>query len=885
MAKNVFGLVHTMLDDSGALEPGGSIEVYDAGTTTARTVYSDRALTTTAGYQITADAAGRLPERWIADATLVKLVYKDSAGATLATRDYANDNADGLENSIQQFEETATGTGASQIITIEDVLLSSVYQVLVSVDGAVQPVTTYTVTTDETDSFVTLTAPLASAIYVRSNAVQGIASTAGDDVVTSTGSTTARTLAARFAEVANVLDFGAVGNGVTNDSTAVQAAATSLTNGGTLYFPPGKTYKLNTMITITASNVRVMCEGATIDASDLTFDSGVRASGSVFSFAGTVILNTTLAATVSQYARTAQLTSVTGIQAGDLIRFTSDKILYRNTSDVAYYTDFNRVTGISGSTVTLEVPAHLELTTSGAAVAVRVYRPISKLSVRGGSLIGGGVTGNLTNGMGQCGLYFTACADVEVEGTNFDGFQGINIYTDGCMDVSVDNLDIEGIAESETIVEGQNSGFYGVYFARTRRGTATRVKGTRVRHVIDAIDSYEITQETCRAARTHRGAFGSHEGVYDLIVSNCRAVDCYSGGVNRAFTSIWENNDFDALTTAAITTATMLAADAAGRLIVRGGKLRARSGSSGVGINSTGVYSPLIVEGVDITAVGTGMILQTAKIANLIFRDNTVDAPTGLATSYPTGSENLDYFIGAVIDDNTFLNYTVNAVTLRGSELITAPADRIYIRGNVGIPVNAGSGNGYILRAEGWYGDDIEVSDNTQLGDASAVVSICPSAPWLIRSAPTVERNTNSPKTNNTHRIIGENTSASYVSGATVLAGQILQRTRPGTATIFGYIVTTAGTEGTLSGVTTSVDIGVSTTTANLTGNTVSKVYPGCYITITGAGVASANLSTRVTAVAADYNSCTIETAASTTVSGATTAYRAPVFTAFATTS
>ena len=71
MAKNVFGLVHTMLDDSGALEPGGSIEVYDAGTTTARTVYSDRALTTTAGYQITADAAGRLPERWIADATLV----------------------------------------------------------------------------------------------------------------------------------------------------------------------------------------------------------------------------------------------------------------------------------------------------------------------------------------------------------------------------------------------------------------------------------------------------------------------------------------------------------------------------------------------------------------------------------------------------------------------------------------------------------------------------------------------------------------------------------------------------------------------------------------------------------------------------------------------
>lgn len=79
------------------MEPGGTIEVYQAGTTTQQTVYSDRGLTTTAGYIITADAAGRLPERWIADTTVIKLVYKDSAGATLATRDYANDNADSLE--------------------------------------------------------------------------------------------------------------------------------------------------------------------------------------------------------------------------------------------------------------------------------------------------------------------------------------------------------------------------------------------------------------------------------------------------------------------------------------------------------------------------------------------------------------------------------------------------------------------------------------------------------------------------------------------------------------------------------------------------------------------------------------------------------------------
>ena len=103
MAKNIFGLVHTLLDDSGALEPGGTIEVYRAGTSTQQTVYSDRALTTTAGYQITADAAGRLPERWIADSVIVKLLYKDSSGATLATRDFANDDSTSINGYYVDF--------------------------------------------------------------------------------------------------------------------------------------------------------------------------------------------------------------------------------------------------------------------------------------------------------------------------------------------------------------------------------------------------------------------------------------------------------------------------------------------------------------------------------------------------------------------------------------------------------------------------------------------------------------------------------------------------------------------------------------------------------------------------------------------------------------
>jgi hypothetical protein len=58
--------------------------------------------------------------------------------------------------------------------------------------------------------------------------------------VLASGSTTTRTLAARFGEVANAQDFGAVGDGVTNDTAAILAWITyGLTTGTPMYLPAG----------------------------------------------------------------------------------------------------------------------------------------------------------------------------------------------------------------------------------------------------------------------------------------------------------------------------------------------------------------------------------------------------------------------------------------------------------------------------------------------------------------------------------------------------------------------------------------------------------------------------------------------------------------------
>lgn len=95
------------------------------------------------------------------------------------------------------------------------------------------------------------TDPPASPVWTEDNIISGDTPTdVSSSTVTASGGSSARTLAAHFADIICVLDYGATGAGVANDRTAISNAATAAATR-TLYFPAG-TYRVGSNLTIAA---------------------------------------------------------------------------------------------------------------------------------------------------------------------------------------------------------------------------------------------------------------------------------------------------------------------------------------------------------------------------------------------------------------------------------------------------------------------------------------------------------------------------------------------------------------------------------------------------------------------------------------------------------
>lgn len=277
----VGGVAAQFFNNDGVPLAGGLIYTYTAGSSTPQATYTTSAGGIAHSNPIVLDSAGRVPtgEIWLTDGISYKFVLKDSAGTLLATYD----NIVGINSNFINYtgsQEIQTATAGQTVFT----LATMAYQpgtnsLTVFVDGVNQygPGAQYAYT-ETSGTVVTFASGLHVGASVKFTTTAINSASYGDAFQISytppfTGSE-ATNVGAKLAQTVSVKDFGATGDGSTDDYDAIQTAFNyCVANGYSLYFPAGtynvvdKNYPFGQGLPVTAlkdcNNVTVYGDGPT----------------------------------------------------------------------------------------------------------------------------------------------------------------------------------------------------------------------------------------------------------------------------------------------------------------------------------------------------------------------------------------------------------------------------------------------------------------------------------------------------------------------------------------------------------------------------------------------------------------------------------------------
>jgi hypothetical protein len=317
----------------------------------------------------------------------------------------------------------------------------------------------------------------------------------------------ATTVQTKLRESVSVKDFGAVGDGVADDTAAIQLAASSLINGGTLYYPAG-TYR-QVGISLFSNTEVIISDGAKI-VQAVNTDSVFKALGSI----GSPVL-LTVDALVG--ANNITVSSAASFVVGDWL-ILSDTADFSVEPPAAGYKSGESVIvkSIAGNVITLETPIYgsqqaNETYSVANSASVRKVNYLSNLSISGGQI-------ELLYSSNTNGIYTRYVDGLNVSGVEIFNFAGSGVLPMDSRHVNVSNCYIH---------KGRNevgSGFPGYGVCVAMACDVVNVNNNRfndVRHAFTTIGGETGFPVRCLVSNNQiLGATGAaldtHEGGKDI---------------------------------------------------------------------------------------------------------------------------------------------------------------------------------------------------------------------------------------------------------------------------------------------------------------------------------------------------------------------------------
>jgi hypothetical protein len=401
---------------------------------------------------------------------------------------------------------------------------------------------------------------------------------------TATGTTTARTLADRFADVVNVKDFGAVGDGVTDDRAAIQDANNYAASAGLPLYFPGGTYGVSVGYTsnfdigvsgtsapsLSATTSWASSSKATIkqlntfnvghsganhylaridDKSNIlfkniVFDAQCTAKGATTNTDGSLFSTTTNNDRHARFDFTVTAGVITAITVLDgAYGYTAGKIVHDASNRVSYK-DFILPTQSSGS----GLDADYTVDSNGTVTGVTINNggsgyPASISTSTGNILDSAAIERNWSNG--SLGFLVRNCSDITFENCEFNNTlrSGLRIDCHG----STTGLNADGRRFGNIILSNCKSnrhrgefgdGFYVAGVDNVQHSNCYSYDAQRINFVVELSGSLvceNVNYVNCTAEYAHHHTGEQHnvgfwvESGTDIKYTNCTAKNVYGG--------------------------------------------------------------------------------------------------------------------------------------------------------------------------------------------------------------------------------------------------------------------------------------------------------------------------------------------------------------------